>query len=120
MSLIYFSLACAGLTQILVYGKIFDKIRPTSGWFGELLSCPMCTGFWAGLVLWALNGFTTLFTYDYSLVTAVLLGCVGSLVSYILNMIFDDHGVKVQHSGTVQLKESGKFKKNNNVVRIRR
>jgi len=73
MQLVYFSLVCAGLTQILVYGKIFDKIRPTQGWMGELLSCPMCTGFWSGLFL----------------------GCLGSLVSYIFAMTFDDNGLKL-------------------------
>ena len=36
MSLIYFVLAAYGLTQILVYGSIFDKVRPTTGWFGDL------------------------------------------------------------------------------------
>jgi hypothetical protein len=97
MSLIYFSLACAGLTQILVYGKIFDRIRPTQGWFGDLLSCTMCTGFWSGILLWALNDQTKLFSFDYSLVTAFLLGCFGSLVSYIFGAVFDDQGIKLDH-----------------------
>ena len=95
MQLVYFSLVCAGLTQILVYGKIFDKIRPTKGWMGELLSCPMCTGFWSGLFLWAANGFTELFTFDYSPVTGLFLGCLGSFVSYVLAMTFDDNGIKL-------------------------
>jgi hypothetical protein len=94
MQLVYFSLVCAGLTQILVYGKIFDKIRPTEGWMGELLSCPMCTGFWSGLFLWAANAYTELFTFDYSPVTGLFLGCLGSFVSYVLAMTFDDNGIK--------------------------
>lgn len=95
MSFIYFCLACAGLTQILVYGKIFDNIRPTEGRLGQLLSCSMCTGFWSGIFLWAVNGQTELFSFDYSFVTAFLLGCVGSLVSYIADAVLDDHGIKV-------------------------
>tara|TARA_B100000963_G_scaffold322069_1_gene305843 strand:- start:107 stop:409 length:303 start_codon:yes stop_codon:yes gene_type:complete len=95
MQLVYFSLCCAGLTQILVYGKIFDKIRPKEGRLGELLSCPMCTGFWSGLFLWAANGFTELFKFDYSPVTGLFLGCLGSLVSYIFAMAIDDHGIKL-------------------------
>jgi hypothetical protein len=95
MNFVYFCLAAAGLTQILVYGKIFDKIRPTQGWVGQLLSCSMCTGFWVGIFLWALNGQTALFSFDYSIVTAFLLGCISSLVSYIIDIIFDDHGFKV-------------------------
>lgn len=97
MSLIYFSLCCAGLTQIIVYGKIFDKIRPTEGWLGQLLSCTMCTGFWSGILLWSLNDYTKLFSFDYSPVTALFLGCLGSLVSYIIGVVFDDHGIRVDH-----------------------
>ena len=56
MSLIYFVLAAYGLTQILVYGSIFNKVRPTTGWFGDLFSCPMCVGFWVGVLLFGING----------------------------------------------------------------
>ena len=97
MSLAYFVLCCAGLTQILVYGKIFNNIRPTKGRLGELFSCPMCTGFWSGVVLWSLNSYTELFNFDYSLVTGLFLGCLGSLVSYIFSVIFDDHGLKINY-----------------------
>lgn len=98
MNLIYFSLVCAGLTQILVYGKIFDKIRPTTGWFGQLFSCPMCMGFWSGLFLWAANKHTELFTFDYSPFTGLFLGCLGSIVSYIVAVSFDDHGIRVDYN----------------------
>ena len=98
MGLIYFSLVCAGLTQILVYGKIFSKIRPKDGFLGDLFSCPMCTGFWAGLFLWSLNNHTELFTFDCSLFTAFCVGCMGSLVSYIFAMIVGDCGIKIEHN----------------------
>lgn len=95
--LAYFILSSYGMTQILVYGKILDKIRPTQGWMGELLSCPMCTGFWVGLFLWALNNQTQLFNYDHNLLTGLLLGSLSSGTSYILNMIFGDCGFKIEH-----------------------
>ena len=98
MSLVYFCLAAAGMTQILVYGTIFNKIRPTKGWLGQLFSCSMCTGFWVGLFLWSVNAFTTLFTFDYSLVTGLFLGCVSSLVSYVVDAVFDDHGIKLDYN----------------------
>lgn len=98
MQLIYFSLVCSGLTQILVYGKIFDKVRPTSGWFGQLFSCPMCMGFWSGLFLWAANKYTELFTFDYSPFTGLFLGCLGSIVSYIVAVSFDDHGIRIDYN----------------------
>ena len=102
MNLVYFILIAYGLTQIIVYGKILNKIRPTQGWLGELLSCPMCTGFWVGVFLWVLNGTTELFTFDYSIVTGLLLGCLSSGTSYVLNMLFGDQGIKLDHKGLSQ------------------
>ena len=97
MSFVYFFLAAAGMTQILVHGKIFDKIRPTQGWMGQLLSCSMCTGFWVGIFLWLTNDLTTLFTFDYSIVTGLSLGCVASVCSYVVDAVFDDGGIKLDH-----------------------
>lgn len=59
----------------------------------------MCLGFWIGLILWALNGYTELFTFDNSLVTGFLLGCLSSGTSYVLSMLFGDDGIKVDHKG---------------------
>ena len=94
-----FTIACVGMTQILVFGKIFNKIRPTEGWFGDLFKCPMCTGFWTGVFLWAINGFTELFTFDYSLITGFVLGCLSSGTSYILTMMMGDCGFKLDLGG---------------------
>ena len=93
--LVYFVLIAHGLTQILVYGKIFDEIRPSSGWFGNLLSCPMCTGFWSGVFLWGTNNYTELFSYDLSLLSGFSLGCLSSGTSYMLSVVFDDDGFKI-------------------------
>ena len=95
MGLLYFVLTAYGLTQILVYGSIFNKIRPTEGWFGELLSCPMCTGFWVGVLLFGISGYTELFTYEYNLVNLLILGWLSSGTSYILNVIFCDNGIQI-------------------------
>ena len=95
MELLYFVLAAYGLTQILVYGSIFNKVRPTKGWFGELLSCPMCTGFWVGVLLFGINGWTELFTYEYNLVNLLILGWLSSGTSYIFNMVFSDKGIQI-------------------------
>jgi hypothetical protein len=96
MGLLTFILCCYGLTQILVYGKILEQIRPTQGWMGQLLSCPMCTGFWVGLILWGINDYTTLFIFDNSILTGFLLGCLSSGTSYILCQIIGDEGVKYE------------------------
>ena len=97
MTFIWFCLISYGLTQILVYGKIFDPIRPKSGKLGQLLKCPMCTGFWVGIFLWFVKDYTQLFTFDNSFVTGLLLGFAGSAAAYIGNMIFGDEGIKIEH-----------------------
>jgi len=96
MSLIWFSLASYGLTQVLMYGKALDKVRPTKGWLKDLLSCSMCTGFWVGLLLWSISGFTRLFNFDESIVTGVICGFAGSAVAYVMCVLFDDNGLKIE------------------------
>jgi len=95
MNLLLFVLAAYGLTQILCYGKIFDTWRPKYGKLGELFSCSMCMGFWVGLFLWSINPYTELFTFDYILINAFLLGCLSSGTSYLLAMLVNDFGLKV-------------------------
>jgi len=97
MELVTFILAAYGLTQIVVYGKIFNKIRPSKGKLGELFKCPMCMGFHVGWVLMILSPFTELFNFDVSLTNFFLLGCLSSGTSYILNMVFGDEGIKHEH-----------------------
>ncbi len=99
MSLVYFILIAFGLTQILVYGSIFDSVRPQPHSYyglGKLFHCPMCLGFWVGVFLFGINGYTELFSFEYNLVNGVLLGCLSSGTSYVLSVIFSDNGVKYE------------------------
>ena len=99
--LIWFVLAAYGLTQILVYSKIFEKVRPNRdqwGLIGYMANCSMCMGFWVGMFLFFINGFTELFTFDPTLVNAFLLGCISSATSYVLNMVFSDEGIMLRHN----------------------
>jgi hypothetical protein len=96
MTFIWFCLISYGLTQIIVYGKILDQVRPKSGKLGQLLSCPMCTGFWVGVFLWFVKDYTKLFNFDDSYITAFLVGCAASAVSYVGAMVFCDHGIKIE------------------------
>ena len=98
MDLIYFIFCAYGLTQILVYGKIFDSVRPSKDKFGELFQCPMCVGFWVGVFLFGINDLTELFNFEYNFINALLLGCLSSGTSYILNMIFGDCGIKIERT----------------------
>ena len=98
MQLIYFILCSYGLTFILVYGSIFNPIRPKQGKLGELFHCPLCTGFWAGVFLWSINKYTELFTYEYNLINALLLGSLSAGTSYFLSIILDDFGLKFRNT----------------------
>ena len=99
MELIYFILSAYGLTQILVYGKIFNSIRPKSKKLGELFECPMCMGFWVGVFLFCINGYTELFTFEYSVANLFILGWLSSGTSYVLNMLIGDCGIKLTING---------------------
>ena len=94
IDLIYFILIAHGLTQILCYGKIFDKIRPAEGFFGELFRCSMCVGFHVGWFLWLIKPLTNLYHFDNSILTAFLLACLSSGTSYLLDKTVSDNGIK--------------------------
>ena len=86
--MLYFVLVAYGLTQILTFGKVFDRWRPAAYFFHS----PMCMGFWVGVFLLFLNPFTELFTFDVSVINAFLLGCLSSGTSYALCMLISDGG----------------------------
>ena len=102
MDLLYFILASWGMTQIIVYGSIFESLREwiseRSFWLGTLIHCPMCTGFWAGVFLFGINGFTELFNFEYNIANLFILGCLASATSYALNTIVSDGGIKITYS----------------------
>jgi len=95
MSLIYFILIAFGMTQLLVYGTIFNKIRPSYPFF----HCSMCMGWWVGLFLWAINQYTELITFDCSIITGLMLACLSSGTSYMLGMIVGDKGINLNTRG---------------------
>lgn len=101
--LIWFVLTAYGLTQILVYSKIFEKVRPNRdqwGLIGYMANCSMCMGFWVGMFLFFINGFTELFTFDYNIGNMFVCGWISSGTSYFLSMILNDEGLKIQGQKT--------------------
>ena len=83
MDLLSFILACYGMTMILVYGKIFDAIRPSYHFF----KCPLCVGFWVGIFVWL---FLPL-QFNW-----FLAGCISAGTSYLLSRIADDDGLTIK------------------------
>jgi len=96
MDLVYFALTAYGLTQILVYGKIFQGIRPSKEKFKGFFHCPMCVGFWSGSFLFGINGFTELFTFDYNLANFFILSWLSSGTSYLLDQFMGDFGFRLE------------------------
>lgn len=80
MNLLTFILACYGMTMIVVYGKIFEPIRPKY----HLFHCPMCMGFWVGLFVWLFSEVPF---------NAFIAGCISSGTSYFLSRLVDDDGI---------------------------
>ena len=90
MGLLWFALACYGLTFLIVYASVFNRIRPSKQWlwgFGKL--------FHSGWFLFVINTWTELFTFDYTVANFFICGCVGAGTSYILSMIVGDEGIKI-------------------------
>tara|TARA_Y100000310_G_C20139167_1_gene559468 strand:+ start:96 stop:398 length:303 start_codon:yes stop_codon:yes gene_type:complete len=96
MDLVYFILSAYGLTQILAYGSIFNSVRPTQGKLGELFECSMCMGFWTGALLFCINKYTELFTFEYNVANLFLLGFLSSGTSYVLDKVIDDCGIRIE------------------------
>ena len=91
MSLVYFILCAYGLTQILVFSSILKPIRPRHHFF----HCPMCVGFWVGVFLFGINGYTELFTFKHTIANAFILGCLSSGTCYALSMLVNDDGFRI-------------------------
>jgi len=55
MILLFWILAAYGMTSIIVWGSIFESTRTTikkySKFFGDLVSCTLCTGTWVGFFM---------------------------------------------------------------------
>ena len=98
MEFIWFVLTASGLTQILVYGSIFNKIRPSHESFGGFFHCSMCMGFWVGALLCGISPYTELFTFDQSLANFLICGWLSSGTSYVLNQTFGDEGINVKRT----------------------
>ena len=71
------------MTMIAVYGKIFDAVRPQYHFF----KCPMCMGFWVGIINWFL------IDLNFSWFVA---GCISSGASYFISRLVDDDGIIIK------------------------
>jgi len=92
MNLLIFVLACYGMTMILVYSKIFEKIRIkinslNNNLISYMIKCTMCMGFWVGII----NCFLIDVSFNW-----FVAGCISSGTSYLLSRIADDDGLTIK------------------------
>jgi hypothetical protein len=93
MWILFFILACYGLTNILVYGSILSCVRPKEGLWGELFKCPMCMGFHVGWFVALMMKLSNITSIDPNIVDVFLLACLSSGSSYVLCSLFTDFGI---------------------------
>jgi hypothetical protein len=100
MILIFWILAAYGMTSILVWGSIFEStrtfIKKHSKFFGDLISCTLCTSTWVGffmsIVLGGLTGkfFETFWLLEIfwdGMFTAGSVWALNAIIEY-----FEDNG----------------------------
>lgn len=92
--------AMAGMTMILVHGKILDVPRDTLSkkytFFRNMIKCSMCSGFWVGfyglLLLW-LHAISPVLFYFFTLPLAS--SCFSFIVERLVVLV-DDHIVMIE------------------------
>lgn len=100
MTLIFWILAAYGMTSILVWGSIFEStrtfIKKHSKFFGDLISCTLCTSTWVGFFMSiVLGGLTNKFFDVYWLIGIFWDGMFTAGSVWALNAIieyFEDNG----------------------------
>lgn len=98
MDLIYFILVCYGMTQIILYGSIFDKIRPSPEFlygFGKLFYCSLCMGFHVGWAVFLMFWYSGFQLWSNVYLGCFLYGCLSSGTTYIMSMLVDDYGLQI-------------------------
>jgi hypothetical protein len=93
--LILWAFIAYGMTSIIVWGSIFEStrvyIKKNSKFFGDLISCVLCTSTWVGFFMSIVFGGLTVHIYDTFYVvnvffdgmyTAGIVWAINSIVEY--------------------------------------
>jgi hypothetical protein len=82
LAILKFIFATVGLTFIVTQSKIFKPIRKLGSKIhkdiGYFLECPMCFGFWAGLIVYELHN------YNFEIINYCFIGSFFSYLIYLL------------------------------------
>jgi hypothetical protein len=84
------ALYCAAITLVFVRGSVFDWLRARGpGWWRELVSCALCSGFWVGAANYTLE---TAYFADFSgwfWFAALKSGALAAAASLLLVRVLD-------------------------------
>lgn len=89
VQVVIFILTCYGLTGILAFGHILEKIRPRKRFF----HCPMCIGFWVGVTIFSIFWINGWEMFPSPWWGVLVYGSLSSGTSYFLHMIVGDDGL---------------------------
>ena len=96
MEILIFSLIGWSITSVVVNGSIFDPLRNylliKSPFFGKLISCMQCSGFWVGIFLGLLSIFGIIY---HPLSSLFILSNAGSKFLMVLTYGFFISGISV-------------------------
>lgn len=85
-----FLLAGVGITNIVVNASILEPLRDfiisKSTFFGKLISCMLCTGFWVGIFLWIFG--PSLFS-GFFIIAPICAGATISVASSFYDILTD-------------------------------
>lgn len=102
LNLLLFILMSYGITNILLYGKIFDdyrnewKKRLEGSKLIHLLQCNMCLSFHVGWVLYVVFLYSGIMLFPNIVFGMFLFGCLSSAANHFIFSIYDDNGIKIQ------------------------
>lgn len=99
---VVWSLIAYGMTNILVYGSIFDVprewVKAKSNFFGSLISCVLCTSTWVGFFLSITLGSIVRTLFDTNLFLCIFFdGMLSAGVVWAINSIiefFEENRIK--------------------------
>ena len=92
--LIFWSFIAYGMMTIIVYGSIFEKprewIKGHSNFFGELISCPLCTGTWVGFFMsLTLGSLSSVYFHTFFLINVFVDGMFTAGAVWAINSIIE-------------------------------
>jgi hypothetical protein len=96
LTLLYLILGCYGVTSIIVQSKLFKPLRTwvegKSTFFGKLINCMLCSGFWVGLLTVVIFNMSPAYSFlgGYSLLPEIVARCVYVVFdgAFIASMIY--------------------------------